>query len=72
MTAEGDRMAQCRRDFIEAMELGCSIPELRARRRDLRIRASREVERHTDDLADASHRQTTEFLRFDASWMMRD
>lgn len=29
-TREADRMARCRRDFIEASELGCTIADLHA------------------------------------------
>jgi len=77
MSAESDRLAQCRREFEAAMRSGCSIPELREQRkrdrRTLRARARGEVNDHTNKLMSGpSEAPETDFLRFDAAWMMRE
>lgn len=77
MSADAERMARCRQDFAEAMALGCSIPEMRRRRADLRARAHAEVKSHTNALlsgpSDGSYEPMQgRFEDFDAPWMMRD
>lgn len=70
-------MARCRQEFAEAMALGCSIPELRERRKAdrsaLRARAGAEVAHHTKTLLRTSSEPSQRsFSDFDAPWMMRD
>lgn len=77
MTGEADRLAQCRREFEQALEMGCTIPELRAQReRDrvfLRQRAGSDLAGHTDSLINGpSMASQTAFQRFEAPWMMRE
>lgn len=73
MSAAADRMARCRADFADATALGCSIPEMRRRRADLRARAQTEVNSHTETLMSGpSEASEYRFEDFDAPWMMRD
>ena len=75
MTAQADRFARARQEFAEAMERGCTILQLRERkaaeRTALRQRARVEVADHTADLMTTQPHQS-DFLAFDARWMMRD
>ena len=84
MTAEGDRMRRARLEFEEAMERGCTIPQLRAiKARELKERAEayldnlRNCGRRAPDLRDGPDAQPrSPFLQAEGSrdqpWMMRD
>lgn len=69
---DGDRFARARAEFVEAMAAGCTIPELRRRKVELRQRAQREVSRHTADLMDGDDHAQGDFLAWGAQHMMRD
>ncbi len=70
MMTQAERMATARREFLDAMERGCTISELRAKRAELRRRARQAVAQRTGDIA--APVTTPNFLRFDAHWMLRD
>lgn len=84
MTAEGDRMRRARLEFEEAMERGCTIPELRAAKtRELKHRAEayldtlRQCGRRAPDVRPERPEQPrSPFLQADEPrhepWMMRD
>ncbi len=78
--SDAERFARARQEFVEAMEAGCTILELRRRKAEaraaLRHRAQAEVAERT---AEISGRQgfvvideAADFARWDAGWMMRD
>lgn len=77
MTSRADQLRQMRRDFEEALALGCSIPDLRQRRladrHYLRARARGEVSDRTEALMKSrSEVPQRAFLEPDCPWMMRD
>lgn len=49
--SQAERMAAARREFLDAMERGCTIAELRAERAELRRRARQAVSQRTADLS---------------------
>lgn len=51
MMTQAERMAAARREFLDAMERGCTISELRAERAELRRRARQAVAERTGDLS---------------------
>lgn len=69
MSTQAERIAAARREFLDAMERGCTIAELRAERAELRRRARQAVAERADDFAAPV---PSDFRRFDAPWMMRD
>ena len=75
-SVQAERFARARAEFEEAMAAGCSIPELRRRKAETRIalrhRAQAEVADHTANLMDGREPFQSDFLAFDAPWMMRD
>ncbi|SCW61489.1 hypothetical protein SAMN02927924_01669 [Sphingobium faniae] len=75
-SAQAERFARARQEFVEAMQRGCAIPELRKRKAEERIalrqRAHGEVAEHTADLMDGDEALHGDFRDFGASWMMRD
>lgn len=74
-SAQAERFARARQEFTEAIARGCTILQLReqnaAERAALRQRARVEVADHTADLMGQPSHQS-DFLAFDARWMMRD
>lgn len=75
-TSQADRFRRAREEFSAAMEAGCSILELRRRRKAaralLRDRAQAEVADHTAALMDTAEPFQGDFLAWDSSWMLRD
>lgn len=49
--SQAERMAAARREFLDAMERGCAIADLRAERAELRRRARQAVSQRTADLS---------------------
>lgn len=68
---EGDRYHRARIEFVEAMAAGCTIVELRCRKRALKHRAKSDAASHTADLMDGPA-CLGGFQSWDAQWMGRD
>lgn len=66
-----DRFARARIEFVEAMAAGCTIVELRRRKRTLKHRAQADAANHTADLM-AGPAPQRRFQSWDAQWMGRD
>lgn len=66
-----ERFARARIEFVEAMAAGCTIVELRCRKRALKHRAKADAASHTADLM-AAPAPKSDFHSFDARWMLRD
>lgn len=71
LVTDGDRFARARVEFVEATAAGCTIPELRRRKVELRQRAQHHVADHTADLMDQQPVQR-DFRDWNAPHMMRD
>lgn len=72
---DGDRFARARVEFVEAMAAGCTIPELRRRKRALAHRAKAEVARFVADQMTGSPNlqpYQRDWLAQSDAWMMRD
>lgn len=83
MTAEGDRMRRARLEFEEALERGCTIPQLRAlKARELKERAEayldnlRNCGRRAPEAHEPDAHTRSSFVQVDEPrdqpWMMRD
>lgn len=66
-----ERFARARIEFVEAMTAGCTIVELRCRKRALKHRAKADAASHTADLMDGPA-CLSGFQSWDAQWMGRD
>ncbi|EQB32016.1 hypothetical protein M529_11770 [Sphingobium ummariense RL-3] len=73
---DAERFARARQEFVEAMEAGCTILELRRRKAEaraaLRHRAQAEVAERTADMMTDPTQQQGDFARWESPWMMRD
>jgi len=67
----GDRFARARVEFEQAMAAGCTIPELRRRKRAWAHRAQADAASHTADLMTQPPAQR-DYLAWEAGYMMRD
>ena len=79
-SVQADRFHRARVEFVEAMEAGCTIIELRQRKAALRVRLR---ERAQQSVREATPRingrqghviidEAADFVRWDSRWMMRD
>ena len=78
-SAQADRFHRARIEFVEAMEAGCPIIELRQRKAALRVRLRERAEQSVRDTSAINGRQghviideAAAFARWDSRWMMRD
>lgn len=79
-SAQAERFHRARIEFVEAMEAGCSIIELRQRKAALRVRLRERAQQSVREAAvGINGRQghviideAADFARWDSRWMMRD
>ncbi|WP_066517656.1 hypothetical protein [Sphingobium cloacae] len=75
-SAQAERFARARQEFAEAMQRGCTIPELRKRKAEeraaLRQRAQDAVSAINGRQGFVVIDEAADFGRWDAHWMMRD
>lgn len=77
---QAERYHRARVEFVEAMEAGCSIIELRQRKAALRVRLRERAQQSIREAAvGITGRQghliideAADFARWDSRWMMRD
>jgi hypothetical protein len=71
--SEAERLSKARREFVEAMERGCTIPELRVMKARERRECGTRVAKPTGEVAGEQLRFGTQaHLDWNAPWMMRD